>query len=121
MLRTESKCPVYTLCRTNGANSRSPSATSGVEGVCHTSICLPMPAAKCRPDGEKARAETSPLKEKWYRTTLRGIFVRTARPSSSTESRRFPRGFKASRATFLRCANGRVYDLLLVVTVSNNV
>lgn len=48
----------------------------------------------------------------------RGRFVRIARPSSSTESKRFPLGFRARRCMFLRCANGRVCDLLLQVMLS---
>ena len=120
MLWTLSKCPVYVRCRTKGANSRSPSATSGVEGVRHTSIILPILAAKCLPEGAKARAVTSPRKEKWYRAIRRGTFVRIARPSSSTERRRFPRGLRASRIIFLRCANGRVYDLELGCMISPN-
>jgi hypothetical protein len=113
MLVTLSKCPVYTLCLTNGANSSSPSSTSGVEGVCHNSIFRPIPTAKCRPEGANASAVTSPRSEKWYRAIRRGTFVRIARPSSSTESKRFPRGFNASRAIFLRCAKGRVCDFEL--------
>ena len=39
--------------------------------------------------------------------------VSIARPSSSIESRRFPRGARAMRDIFLRWENGKVYDLLL--------
>lgn len=45
------------------------------------------------------------------------MFVRMARPFSSTERSRLPRGLSARRAMFVRCANGRVYDLELT-TVS---
>lgn len=54
-----------------------------------------------------------PLKEKWCKVTRRGKLVSIARPSSSTESRRFPRGFRAMRDIFLRWENGSVYDLSL--------
>ena len=98
----------------NGANSNSPSAFwSGVEGVYQTSICLPTPTAKCRPDGENARAVTGDLKEKWCKAILLGTFVKIARPSSSTVSSRLPRGVRPILAMFFRCANGRVCDLLL--------
>lgn len=103
----------------NGANSNPPSVfESGVEGVCHSSIFLPMPAAKYRPHGENSRAVTAVRKEKWYMAILRGRFVRMARPSSSTESRRFPLGFNARRCMFFRWANGRVCDLLLRALLS---
>lgn len=42
-----------------------------------------------------------------------GMFVSIARPFSSTERSRLPRGFSARRAMFVRCANGREYDLEL--------
>lgn len=92
-----------------GANSNPPYVfESGVEGVCHTSIFLPMLAAKYRPHGENSRAVTAARKEKWYMAILRGKFVRIARPSSSTDSRRLPLGFRARRCMFFRWANGRV-------------
>ena len=47
--------------------------------------------------------------------TRRGRLVRIARPSSSMERSRFPFGLRARRAMFLRCANGRVCDLLLTI------
>jgi hypothetical protein len=101
-------------CRTKGANSRSPPATSGVAGVCHTSIWRPRPTAKCRPEGEKDSAVASAPREKWYRTIRRGTFVSIARPSSSTERSRLPRGFSARREMLFRWAKGSVYDLELL-------
>lgn len=46
--------------------------------------------------------------------TRRGTFVRMACPSSSTDSKRLPRGVRPMRAMFFRCANGRVYDVFLL-------
>ena len=46
------------------------------------------------------------------------MFVRIARPFSSTERSRLPLGFSARRAMFVRCEKGRVYDLELHI-VSN--
>ena len=112
--RTSSKWPVWVWCRTNGANSSSPSAfESGVEGTCQTSNFRPSPAAKNRPEGENESAVTRALKEKWYSATRRGTLVRMAWPSSSTDSRRLPWGVRPSLEMFFLWANGRVYDLLL--------
>ena len=44
-----------------------------------------------------------------------GTFVKMAWPSSSTESKRLPFGVRPRRAIFFRWANGRVYDLLLIL------
>jgi hypothetical protein len=99
-----------------GANSSpfsEPAFDSRTGGVFQTSIKRPRPTAKWRPDGEKAKAVTVPWKEKWCKVIRRGKLVSIARPSSSTESRRFPRGVRAMRDIFLWWENGRVYDLLL--------
>jgi hypothetical protein len=76
-------------------------------------MCRPTPTAKCLPDEANDKAVTEDLKEKWCKTILRGTFVKIARPSSSIESNKLPRGVTPIRVIFFRCANGRVCDLLL--------
>ena len=114
ILWTVSWWPACRWCSTKGAKSRpSSSSAPGVEGVCHTSISLPIPTAKWRPEGENAKAETRRLKEKWCRGSLRGKLVRMAWPSSSTVRSRFPRGLRARQEILRRWEKGRVSDSFL--------